>query len=132
VGVLLWGLTCVGVLLWGLTCVGVLLWGLTCVGALLWGLTCVGVLLWGLTCVGVLLWGLTCVGVGGAQLAGAVDRRVSAEGMLTPLSKALVKEWDALGTLDEGDTTLLPLQVRLRQPSLHSPVRLLSPWRGGE
>lgn len=49
------------------------------------------------------------------QLAGAVDRRVSAEGMLTPLSKALVKEWDALGTLDEGDTTLLPLQNLLAE-----------------
>lgn len=43
------------------------------------------------------------------QLAGTVDKRVVAEGMLTPLSKALVEQWDALGSL-EGDSSLLPMQ----------------------
>ena len=55
----------------------------------------------------------TLTGSGGVwQLAGTVDKRVVAEGMLTPLSKALVEQWDALGSL-EGDPSLLPLQNSL-------------------
>jgi hypothetical protein len=48
------------------------------------------------------------------QLAVTVDKRVVAEGMLTPLSKALVQQWDALCSLD-GDDSLLPMQKLLSE-----------------